>query len=208
MRRLFVRTPAVSFLTLILAAGTVRAASKTFDFKDPKGVNAIAFILDSKLEPIMGIAQGIAGTVRFDPDNPAEMTGTITVKASEVRCALPAMTNVLHGADWLDVRTYPTIEFTFEKIKNAKPVAGGQIELLTVGSLTIKGVTKTITVPVRVAYLPDQAGRRQRGAKGDLLVLRSNFTIRRSDFNIKPGMGSDGVAEKIELRVSIVGYEK
>jgi polyisoprenoid-binding protein YceI len=41
--------------------------------------------------------------------------------------------------------------------------------------------------------------------EGDLLVLRSTFTINRSDYGIKPGQNSDKVAEEVELRLAIAG---
>ncbi len=73
---------------------------------------------------------------------------------------------------------------------------------------TCKGITKEITVGIIAKYLKGKAGNRMRGAEGDLLVLRSSFSIKRSDFGIKKGMGSDVVAQEIELRVSIVGMSK
>ena len=46
-----------AFTTLLLSASaTLIAAPISFDFKDPKGVNAVQFQLDSLLEPIAGTA--------------------------------------------------------------------------------------------------------------------------------------------------------
>ena len=75
------------------------------------------------------------------------------------------------------------------------------------GTLTIKGVTKDVTVPVSFTYLADKAGARVNDpkVKGDLIVLRSTFQINRSDFNIKPGEMTDKVAETISLSLSIAG---
>jgi len=78
--------------------------------------------------------------------------------------------------------------------------------MTVVGDFQCKGVTKEITVPVSVTFLPRKAGDRMRGAEGDLLVVRTEFTIDRSDFGIKPDMGPDTVAKDIEVRASIVGY--
>ena len=41
--------------------------------------------------------------------------------------------------------------------------------------------------------------------EGDLLVLRSTFTIKRSDYGIKPGQNLDKVADEVELRLAIAG---
>ena len=42
-------------------------------------------------------------------------------------------------------------------------------------------------------------------AKGDLLVIRSNFTIKRADFGINPGAPQDKVSNEIELSLNIAG---
>jgi len=191
-----------------LVPSVVTAEPLEFDFKDPKGVNSIAFVLDSVLEPIMGVAQGIAGKVTFDPANPKALAGTITMEAASIKCAHKGMTDVLHGEEWLDVKKHPAITFAFKEVKGASSPESNVAQLEVVGDLTIKGVTKPITVAVTATYLKDQLGNRLRGKKGDLLVLRSKFSVARKDFNIKPEMGNEVVAEEIELRVSIVGWHE
>jgi polyisoprenoid-binding protein YceI len=73
------------------------------------------------------------------------------------------------------------------------------------GTFTLKGVSKEITVPVKLTYMKDKLGQRVPNQKGDLLVIRSNFTIKRSDFNIMPGQFEDKVSDTIELTLSIAG---
>jgi len=41
--------------------------------------------------------------------------------------------------------------------------------------------------------------------EGDLLVIRSTFTVKRNEFNINPGQYEDKVANEIELTLSIAG---
>jgi hypothetical protein len=41
--------------------------------------------------------------------------------------------------------------------------------------------------------------------KGDLLVIRSNFSINRSDFNIQPHQMESKVSDEIDLTLSIAG---
>jgi polyisoprenoid-binding protein YceI len=40
---------------------------------------------------------------------------------------------------------------------------------------------------------------------GDLLVIRANFQIKRSDYGINPGAPQEKVSETIELTLSIAG---
>lgn len=188
-----------------LCAAPLAAEPREFDFKDPKGVNTIAFVADSLLEPIMGLATDISGKVTYDSSNPTSFSGRIAVDVAAVRCSLPAMTKVLHSADWMDAKAHPVIEFVFKKVQTAKSPEGNVASLTVTGDFQCKGVTKQLTVPVTATYLPGQLAKRMQGKEGDLLVLRSTFSIRRSDFGIKPGSGIDSVGEEIELRVSIVG---
>jgi hypothetical protein len=74
-------------------------------------------------------------------------------------------------------------------------------------STVVKGITKAVTVPVTLTYLPNKLGARLGDPKldGDLLVLRTNFEINRNDFDIQPGQSTDKVAEVIHLSLSIAG---
>jgi hypothetical protein len=40
---------------------------------------------------------------------------------------------------------------------------------------------------------------------GDLLVVRANFTIQRSEFNVNAHQNEDKVSDKIELTLGIAG---
>ena len=196
------------FLSRFLVSSSALAAGQEFDFKDPKGVNSVLFLLDSVVEPIMGVASGTDGKVTFDPSDPKATTGKITVDATKIHISNNGMQDTVHGSDWLDVKKNPRVEFNFKKVTDAKKLDDNAYELIVVGDMTVKGVTKELTTTVMATYLPGKLGERQREGKGDLLVLRSNFTIKRKDFKIKPDMDNKVVAEDIEVRVSIVGSFK
>lgn len=189
--------------TLVSAAC---AAPRSFDFKDPKGVNNIQFSLDAPLESITGTATGISGTVLFDPAAPAATTGRIVLATQSLTVGNPVMAGHLHGANWLDVARYPEITFEAVKVANIR-TQGPQILADLTGNLTVKGVTKELTVPVTFTHLPDKLGARlgDDKIKGDLLVLRATFAINRGDFNIMPGQATDKVAETITLTLALAG---
>lgn len=196
-------------LTALTLAGALAAsafaAPLTFDFKDPKGVNAIQFSLDSLLEPIAGTASGITGTVTFDPAAPAATSGTIIVAADSLVVPNNSMTEHMHGAGWIDVASHPTITFAIKNLTDVTP-AGRGLKATAHGTFTLKGVSKDLAVPVTVTHLPDALGARTRPEnKGDLLVVRGEFVIDRGEFGIKPGENEDKVASEIKLSLAIVG---
>ncbi len=192
-------------LGAVMVASAAWAGPISFDFKDPKGVNNAVFKLDAPLEAISGSANGISGTVLFDPANPGATTGKIVVASSSLTVPNAMMKEHMHGEKWLDVARHGEITFEAKQVRNVK-TEGDTTTAEVTGSFRLKGVTKELTVPVKFTYLKDKLGARSNGQmKGDLLVMRASFTIKRSDFGIMAGQLQDKVAEEIELTLSIAG---
>ena len=189
----------------LAAANLAHAAATKFDFKDPKGVNTVNFTLDAPLEAISGSANGISGEVHFDPANPSTLKGTLTVEAASMQVPNAMMKQHMHGKDWMDVATHPTLTFEAVSLADAK-TAGDVTTASLTGKLTMKGVTKTVTVPVKISYLKDKLEARTNGQmKGDLLVIRANFSVKRSDFGINPKAPQDKVSDDVALTLSVAG---
>jgi polyisoprenoid-binding protein YceI len=156
----------------------------------------------------MGLAGGVSGKVTFDPTAPKKISGKIVIESKSLHIANRGMKKKAQSEGWLDVENHPTIEFTLKSVSKSTALGEGKFELEVAGDFTCKGVTKPLATKVTATYLKDKLSERGGGKAGDLLILRSNFTIKRSDFGIKAGMGSMVVADEIQLRVSIVGTFK
>jgi polyisoprenoid-binding protein YceI len=189
---------------LLSLATTAGASPEEFDFKDPKGVNNAVFKLDAPLEAITGSANGISGKVSFDPQNPAATQGKITISTATLHEPNPMQKEHLQGGQWMDVAKYPEIVFESKSLQHAQ--TSGNVTTADIsGSLIIKGVSKEITVPVKLTYLKDKLDQRVPNLKGDLLVIRANFPIKRSDYGINPAAPQDKVSDTIDLTLSIAG---
>ena len=180
------------------------AAPQTFDFKDPKGVNNAVFKLDAPLESINGTASGISGTITFDPGNPSATRGKIVVASSSLHVGNPTMNEHLHSDKWMDVAKYPEISFEVVELRNAA-TADNNTAATVLGTLSIKGVSRKVTVPVKFTYLKDKLKARFPKLEGDLLVVRANFKVQRSDFGINAGAFEDKVSDEIDLSLSLAG---
>jgi polyisoprenoid-binding protein YceI len=194
-------THIIPFISLATA---VYAAPQTFDFKDPKGGNNAIFKLDAPLESINGSANDITGTVSFDPENPGATTGKIVVAAESLTVPNPMQKGHMHSATWLDVAKYPEITFEAKSLANVK-TEGNVTTADVTGTFTLHGVSKEITAPVKLTYLKDKLSDRIPTLKGDLLVIRANFTINREDFDIQKGQHEDKVSPTINLTLGIAG---
>ncbi len=195
-----------SALVFAACAAVATAAPQTFDFKDPKGVNSIQFHLDSVLEPISGTANGITGTVSFDPAAAAKTSGKIVVATNSLVVPNSTMTGHLQGKGWLNAEENPEIVFEIAGLSDVK-TSGDTTTATAQGSFTLNGTTKEIAVPVKLTVIPDGVGKRlgKPELKGDLLVVRGNFTIDREAYGLQPGKNLDKVAKEIELTIAMVG---
>ncbi|MDB6112805.1 MAG: YceI family protein [Pedosphaera sp.] len=196
-------------LNLILAASmgfgsSAFAGPQSFDFKDPKGVNNVVFKTDAPLESINGTANGISGAVSFDPADPGSVKGKIVVESASLRVPNDMMLGHLRSDKWLDVAQYPQITFEALSATNVKTTANVTTADV-VGTMTLHGVSQKVTVPVKITYLKDKLKDRFPKLQGDLLVLRSTFIVKRSDYGINKGTGEDKVSDDIELNLSLAG---
>jgi polyisoprenoid-binding protein YceI len=196
--------PASFFAATLLGALAVSAEPLTFDFKDPKGVNNAVFKLDAPLESINGTANGITGTVKFDPAKPSDLSGKIIVATKSMTVGNSMMQDHMHGDKWMDVANHPEIHFEVATVTNAK-TTGTTTTADVTGKITIKGITKELTTPVKLTYLKDKLKSRGGPMDGDLLVLRANFKVKRSDFNIQPGQNEDKVSDEIDISLAVAG---
>src|SRR5437660_6024751 len=197
------KNTSLRMLILGLVGTTLVAAPIEFDFKDPKGVNNVIFKTDAPLESINGTATGISGKVTFDPDNPGAVKGKIVVQSGSLHVGNPMQKEHLHSDKWLDVTKYPEITFEVESAGNVK-TQGDVTTADVTGKMSLHGVTRNVTAPVKMTFLKDKLKART-GREGDLLVIRANFKIKRSDFGINPGQLEDKVSDEIEVNLSIAG---
>jgi polyisoprenoid-binding protein YceI len=141
--------------------------------------------------------------VTFDPANPGAVTGKIVVESASLHLGNPMQKEHLHSDKWLDVAKYPAIIFEVESLKSVK-TQGDVTTADVTGKMSLHGVTKTVAAPVKMTFLKDKLKART-GREGDLLVIRANFKIKRSDFGINPGQMEEKVSDDIELNLSIAG---
>lgn len=192
-------------VALAACASTAAAAPLSFDFKDPKGVNNATFKLDAPLEAISGSANGITGTVTFDPANPAATLGKIVIATASLHVPNPTMKEHMLGNQWLNAAVNKEVTFEARTLANVK-TDGDNTTADVTGTLTLNGVTKDLTVPVKFTYLKDKlAARTGSKTKGDLLVLRASFAVKRADYAINPKAPQDKVSDTIDITLSIAG---
>jgi len=93
---------------------------------------------------VRGHFKDIHGTLEFDPSKPQASSVEATIDASGLWSGEPARDAHLKSADFLDVEHHPTIRFVGRGVE----LVGDHDARLT-GDLTIRGVTRPVTLDVQ-----------------------------------------------------------
>ncbi len=123
----------------------------------------------------------------------AAKTGSVdvTIDAKSVNTGYALFNEHIQGADYFDTGKYPTITFssTAVKFNGDKPVS---VE----GNLTIKGVTRPVTLTVTsFQAMPHPI------LKRDAIGANATTQIKRSDFNM--GKGAPYVSDEVTLSLAV-----
>ena len=177
--------------------------SSEFDFKDPKGVNNIIFQMDAPLESINGSGDSISGKVFFDPLKPELTKGSIVLEAKSLHVGNPVLKDHMHGEDWLNIQKFSKIKFKLTNLTNIKK-SKNVYTANAKGKMSIKNITMEMNIPVKITYLKGLLEKRNR-VPGDLLILRSEFIVKRDDFDIQKGKNLEKVANNIEISLNLAG---
>ena len=93
---------------------------------------------------VRGHFKGVHGTLEVDPDDPRTASMDVVIDARAVWSGEPDRDAHLRSADFLDVDHHPTITFRGNQVD---PL--GDHDLVLTGDLTIRGVTRPVTLDVR-----------------------------------------------------------
>ena len=189
-------------------AVNVLAGSATFDFTDPSGVSNLSFDMTAPVESISGSADGISGSIDFDPAKPEATNGTISVATSSLMVPKGKMRDHIMGSMWMDAKKYPEMKFELSGVSGLKTTGDGVFKGQANGTMTVKGVAKELNTEVTIKHLAGKLGAKLPGKKGDLLVVTGTLIVNRDAFNINAGQKLDKVANDIHIRMNFIGYSE
>ena len=163
------------FLTLMLAAVPAVAAAQAATWTIDPGHSAATFtVRHMVVANVKGEFAGPIGSATFDPKDLSTLRVDATIDARTINTRNPDRDKDLRSELFFDVAKYPKITF-----KSRSVTVEGAGKLKIAGDLTIKGITKQVTLDVEgpTQEIKDIWGSRRIGAT-------ATTTINRRDFNI------------------------
>jgi polyisoprenoid-binding protein YceI len=178
-----------------LISAFVLSANATDTFKvDPVHSFVLFAVQHLGIANTYGRFNDIAGTVVFDRDNPSKSSVELSVPVESLDTHNSIRERSLKSPDFFDAKQFPTITFKSTKVE------GSGDTLKVSGDITIRGVTKPVTVDFK-------KGGEGKGVFGEMRGGgETRFTIRRSDFGMNFEQGEIG--DEVNIILSLEGVKK
>lgn len=144
---------------------------------------------------VRGSFDDYTGKATIDGAHPENSSLNVVIQATSVNTRSDDRDAHLRGADFFDVETYPTITFT----GTGFAITGDTAEVT--GDLTLKDVTRSITIPFEFqGAATDPFGNERVGFEGSVVVSRADFGL---TWNAALETGGFLVADKVTLQFEV-----
>lgn len=128
---------------------------------------------------VPGYFRDFTGMVNYDAKDVSKSTVEFTAKMTSVDTGVAPRDTHLRTADFFEVEKYP--DMTFKSTKVAKN--GNQ--LAVTGDFTMKGVTKSVTIPFNIAGVIPNRGGMKMGLTAETVINRRDYGVNYGE--VKPG---------------------
>jgi polyisoprenoid-binding protein YceI len=136
---------------------------------DHSGVN---FSIRHFVSNVSGRFREFNGVIKYDRQNPAASSVEFTVRAASIDTANNDRDEDLRSKKFFETDKYPTLTFT-----SARVVPKDADTLEVTGNLTMHGVSRQITFPVRVLGT-------MKAPRGEKAGFEATFTVDRKEYGI------------------------
>ena len=145
---------------------------------------------------VRGAFNEFDGTAVVDGADLSRSTAALTIKAASIDTRNEQRDGHLRSNDFLAMDEFPEITFTSTGVRQT-----GATSLELTGDLTIKGVTKSVTVPFEFeGVATDPFGNVRAGFEGSVTISRSDYGI---TWNAALETGGVLVSDKIVLELEV-----
>ena len=145
---------------------------------------------------VRGAFNDFEGSAVIDGERPENSSATVTLQVASIDTRNEQRDGHLRTNDFLDVEKYPTITFTSTAISHE-----GGTDFVVTGDLTIKDVTKSISIPLEFqGAAKDPFGNDRIGLEGSVTINRKDWGV---NWNAALETGGVLVSEKVTLEFEI-----
>src|SRR5213080_1502123 len=177
--------------TFLFASSFTARADEIYKFDQAQ--SKIGFSIHQFLGTTNGKFTKFAGKIDIDREHPENSSVTARIDVRSIDTGIVKRDNHLRSPEFFAVEKYPEMIFKSRSVKQTGPQAGD-----LVGDLTMHGVTKPITLHVKLLTSPNEARQTRWAVTTD--------PITRRDFNLmfsQTAENMSGISQTVSINIEI-----
>jgi polyisoprenoid-binding protein YceI len=181
------------WIAVLVIAGLAATASAKESYKFDRSGSTIGFTVHQFLGTTRGKFTNFSGTIEVDREHPENSSVTAQIDVRSIDTRIQKRDDHLRSAEFFNVQKFPGITFKSRSAKRTGPQSGDIL-----GDLTMHGVTKPITLHVKLLTPINETGRTRWSVTTD--------PIARRDFNLMftPAAESiSGISQTVAINIEI-----
>jgi len=188
--------PVFAFVLALMPLAAISSAGAVTLEIDPVHSVAGFKVRHMMISNVTGEFGKTTGVINYDPADVTKSTVEATIDATTINTRVPDRDNHLKSPAFFDVEKFPTITFKSKKVEKA-----GEGKLKVTGDLTIKGVTKEVSIDFAFeGSAKDPFGNDRIGFEGSVPISRKDFGV---NCNAPLETGGVLVSDKVVLEFEI-----
>lgn len=184
--------------TLLMVTAPVWGAAETYTI-DPVHSSVDFTVRYMMLSNVRGSFNTFEGNIVYDPEDITKSSVNVTIKVASIDTANEKRDEHLRNPDFFDAAAYPDI--TFKSTQVAKKGDG----YVATGTLTMRGVAKTVSIPFDiVGKMKDMQGKTRLGVQGRVKLNRMDYGV---SWSRALDTGGVVVGEEVTVDLDIQGVQ-
>jgi polyisoprenoid-binding protein YceI len=185
----------IAFVALAALTFSMTAVAQSNVWQlDPAHSSAQFAVRHMGISTVRGTFTKLSGSAHYDPADAKNDSVDVTIEPASVDTRVEMRDNDLRSDHFFDVQKYPTMTFRSTKVESA-----GTDKLKITGDLTIRGVTKPVTLAVEGPSKPVDDGH------GHLhMGVSASGTLNRTDFGMTGYQGVVGNEIQLTIDAEVV----
>jgi len=143
-----------------------------------KSHSSVQFEIDHLFSAVPGKFKDFSGDISLDTDDPSNSTASFTIQVASIDTDDEDRDGHLQSGDFFAADKYKTIKFVSTSITKK-----GKDMLMAKGKLTMRGVTKEVSLPIQITGVVDSPWKENTQIMG----LRIKTSINRTDYEVGTG---------------------
>ncbi|MFP3943324.1 MAG: YceI family protein [Alphaproteobacteria bacterium] len=187
------RACAPIFVAMVLGAAPAAAKPEAYEL-DPAHTQVLFSVERFGFTRILGFFEETEGTVRIDEEDPGRSSVNTVIRTASLDSGDEKRDEALRGKFWFDTAAHSEIRF---RSTSVEPTGPGSAKVT--GKLTVKGVTRSVTLDVKLLKT-GQDPATQRQAAG----FSASTQISRADFGMTTA--ANLIGDRVDIRIYALAH--